>query len=51
MVSMTPSVAFFIPILSIAFELVGAGALIVLIGTLARRAAFTADLQKTWSHH
>jgi hypothetical protein len=47
MVSITPSVAFFIPILSIVFELAGAGALIMLIRTLARRAMFTANLQKT----
>ena len=51
MVSMTPSLAFFVPILSIAFELAGAGALVVLIHALARRAMFTADLQKTWSYH
>jgi len=30
-------------------ELVGAGALVVLIHALARRAMFTADLRKTWS--
>jgi hypothetical protein len=51
MISITPSLAFFIPILAIAFELVSAGALIVLIRALARRAVFTADLQRTRSYH
>jgi hypothetical protein len=44
--STTPSIAFFIPVLSIALELLGAGALIILIRTLARQAEFTAGLQK-----
>jgi hypothetical protein len=44
--STNPSIAFVIPILSIALELVGAGTLIVLIRSLARRAASTAELQK-----
>ena len=51
MISITPSLAFFIPILAITFELVGAGALIVLIRALARRAVFTADLQRTRSYY
>jgi hypothetical protein len=44
--STTPSIAFFIPVLSIALELLGAGALVILIRTLARQAEFTAELQK-----
>jgi hypothetical protein len=47
LVSTSPSVAFFIPILSISLELVGAGILIALILVLARRAVSAADLQKT----
>jgi hypothetical protein len=44
--STTPSIAFLIPVLSIALELLGAGALVILIRTLARQAEFTAGLQK-----
>jgi ABC-type multidrug transport system fused ATPase/permease subunit len=47
LVSTQPSIAFLIPILSTALELLGAGALIVLIRALVRRAVFTAELQKT----
>jgi hypothetical protein len=47
LVSTSPSIAFTIPILSVALELVGAGALIVLIRALVRRAMFTTELQKS----
>ena len=45
--STRPSIAFVVPIFAIISELVSAGVLILLICSLARRAIFTADLQKT----
>jgi hypothetical protein len=41
-----PSAAFFVPIASIVFEMAGAAALVVLIGSLLRRARYTARLQQ-----
>jgi hypothetical protein len=48
--STNPSIAFFIPVLSVALELLAAGALVILIRGLTRQAEFTAGLQKA-SHH
>lgn len=45
LISTNPSIAFFIPISSIGFELAGIAALIVLIHTLVRRAIFAAELR------
>ena len=44
--SLKPSAAFFVPIASIAFEMAGVAALVVLIGALLRRARYTARLQQ-----
>ena len=44
--SLQPSAAFIVPVASIAFEFAGAAALIVLIGTLLRRARSTARLNQ-----
>jgi hypothetical protein len=43
----SPSLAFFVPVGSIAFEIACAGALAALIRALARRVVFTAHLQQT----
>lgn len=45
LISTNPSIAFFIPISSIGFELAGVAALIVLIHTLVQRAIFAAELR------
>ena len=42
--STNPSIAFFIPVLSVALELLAAGTLIILIRALTRQAEFTAGL-------
>ena len=44
--STSPSIAFFIPVLSVALEVLAAGTLVILIRALARQAEFTAGLQK-----
>jgi hypothetical protein len=44
--STSPSIAFFIPVLVVALELLAAGALVILIRDLARQAEFTAGLQR-----
>jgi hypothetical protein len=44
--STSPSIAFFIPVLSVALELLAAGTLVILARALARQAEFTAALQK-----
>jgi len=44
--STSPSIAFFIPVLSVALQVLAAGTLVILIRTLTRQAAFTAGLQK-----
>jgi hypothetical protein len=44
--STNPSIAFFIPVLAVALELLAAGALVILIRALIRQAEFTAGLQK-----
>jgi hypothetical protein len=49
--STNPSIAFFIPILSVALELLAAGTLVILIWGLTRQAEFTAGLQKASRHH
>jgi hypothetical protein len=48
--STNPSIAFFIPVLSVAFELLAAGTLVILIRGLTRQAEFTAGLQKASRH-
>ena len=44
--STSPSIAFFIPVLSVALQVLAAGTLVILIRTLTRQAAFTAGLPK-----
>jgi uncharacterized membrane protein len=44
--STNPSIAFFIPVLSVALELLAAGTLVILIRGLTRQAELTAGLQK-----
>jgi hypothetical protein len=44
--STCPSIAFFIPVLSVALEVLAAGTLVMLIRALTRQAEFTAGLQK-----
>jgi hypothetical protein len=48
--STNPSIAFFIPVLSVALELLAAGTLVILIRGLTRQAEFTAGLQKASRH-
>jgi hypothetical protein len=44
--STNPSIAFFIPVLSVALEVLAAGTLVILIRALTRQAEFTAGLHK-----
>jgi hypothetical protein len=48
--STLPSIAFFIPVLSVALELLAAGTLVILIRGLIRQAEFTAGLQRASRH-
>jgi uncharacterized membrane protein len=48
--STNPSIAFFIPVLSVALELLAAGTLVILIRGLTRQAELTAGLQKGSRH-
>jgi hypothetical protein len=50
LISTSPSVAFFIPVLSVALELLAAGTLVILIWGLTRQAELTAGLQKASRH-
>ena len=50
LISTSPSVAFFIPVLSVALELLAAGTLVILLRGLTRQAEFTAGLQKASRH-
>ena len=48
--STNPSLAFFIPVLSVALEVLAAGTLVILLRALTRQAEFTAGLQRASRH-